>query len=45
MILTGVRDLPEDEEALIRRQRAYVFFKEEGFDTILTYLKRLTGNP
>lgn len=42
LILTGRNVLPEDEEALIRRQRAYVFYKPQPYDLLIDYLKRLT---
>jgi len=37
----GVVD--EDEERLIARHRAHLFFKPEGFDALLSFLDRLTG--
>lgn len=37
----GVVD--EDEERLIARHRAHLFFKPEGFDTLLSFLDRLSG--
>jgi DNA-binding response OmpR family regulator len=41
LILTGLRSLPEDEESLIRRHGAYVFYKPESIPELVTYLKRL----
>lgn len=44
LILTGQSVLPEDEEALIRRQRAYVFYKPQPYGTLIDYLRQLTGH-
>jgi CheY-like chemotaxis protein len=41
VMLTGVTALPEDAEAIIRRDRAYVFYKPEGLDTVVQHLSRL----
>ena len=42
LIMTGgfVNDA---EEALIARHRAHLFYKPEGFDTLLDFLDQLTG--
>ena len=37
----GVVD--EDEERLIARHKAHLFFKPEGFDTLLSFLDQITG--
>lgn len=42
LILTG-GVLTDKEEALITRQRAHIFYKPEGFDTLLNFLDQLTG--
>ena len=42
LIMTG-SVLTEDEEAAITRQRGYLFYKPEGFDTIIKFLDQLTG--
>lgn len=42
LILTGRAALPEDEEVLIRRQHAYVFYKPQPSHVLVEYLKRLT---
>ena len=42
LIMTG-GILSEDEEASIAKQRAYLFYKPEGFDTIVSFLDQLTG--
>jgi CheY-like chemotaxis protein len=42
LILTGHADLPEDAEELIRRQYAYVFYKQQPLTTLLDHLTRLT---
>lgn len=41
LILTGHTSLSEDEEALIRRNRAYVFYKHQLMDELIGYLHRL----
>ena len=43
LILTGALSLGEDEEALIRRNGAYVFYKPQSYEILLDYLKRMTG--
>lgn len=45
LILTGRSELGEDDEALIRRNKAYVFYKPESFTTLATYLTRLVAQP
>jgi DNA-binding response OmpR family regulator len=42
LIVTG-SVLTHDEEASITRQRAFLFYKPEGFDTIIKFLDQLTG--
>jgi two-component system KDP operon response regulator KdpE len=42
LILTGQARIAEDEEVLIRRHRAYVFYKPTPFAELAEYLKRLT---
>jgi CheY-like chemotaxis protein len=42
LIMTG-SILTPDEEASITRRRAYLFYKPEGFDTIVSFLDQLTG--
>ena len=37
----GVVD--ENEERLIARHKAHLFFKPEGFDTLLSFLDQITG--
>ena len=41
LILTGKTHLGEDDEALIRRHKAYVFYKPQPVATIVEYLSRL----
>ena len=42
LILTGQASIAEDEEAVIRRHRAYVFYKPTPFSELAAYLKKLT---
>ena len=42
LIVTG-SILTEAEKAAIARLRGFVFFKPEGFSTIVSFLDRLTG--
>jgi CheY-like chemotaxis protein len=42
LIMTGSILTPE-EETSITRQRAFLFYKPEGFDTIVKFLDQLTG--
>ena len=42
LIMTG-SVLTAEEEASITRRRAYLFYKPEGFDTIVNFLDQLTG--
>lgn len=42
LILTG-GVLTDAEEVLITRHRAFLFYKPEGFDTLLNFLDTLTG--
>jgi CheY-like chemotaxis protein len=42
LIVTG-SILTHAEEASITRQRAFLFYKPEGFDTIVKFLDQLTG--
>jgi CheY-like chemotaxis protein len=42
LIMTG-GVVNEEEEALIARHRAHLFYKPEGFDTLLDFLDQLTG--
>jgi CheY-like chemotaxis protein len=42
LIMTG-SVLTEEEEAAITRQRGYLFYKPEGFDTLVKFLDQLTG--
>lgn len=42
LIWTARTELPEDEESIIRRDRAYVFYKPRHHE-LLAYLKRLTA--
>ena len=42
LIMTG-GVLSDAEEASIIRQRAHLFYKPEGFDTIVTFLDQLTA--
>jgi DNA-binding response OmpR family regulator len=42
LIMTGVI-LSTEEEADIARQRGYLFYKPEGFSTIVSFLDQLTG--
>jgi len=42
LIMTG-SVLSDAEEASITRQRGFLFYKPEGFDTIVNFLDRLTG--
>ena len=42
LIMTG-SILTAEEEALITRQRAFLFYKPEGFGTIVKFLDQLTG--
>lgn len=41
IILTGVSSLTAEEEEIIRRHRAYVFYKPEGVDELVATLDRL----
>ncbi len=41
LMLTGVTALSEDEEAIIRRDRAYVFYKPARLHLLIDQLKRL----
>lgn len=42
LIVTG-GNLTEDESAAIARLRGFVFYKPEGFSTIVNFLDRMTG--
>ena len=42
LIMTG-SVLTHEEEASITKQRAFLFYKPEGFDTIVKFLDQLTG--
>jgi DNA-binding response OmpR family regulator len=42
LIMTG-GDLSESERALITKHRAALFYKPEGFNTIISFLDQLTG--
>ena len=42
LIFTG-STLSDAEEALITRHRAFLFYKPEGFDTLIKFLDTLTG--
>ncbi|HEV3215151.1 MAG TPA: response regulator [Vicinamibacterales bacterium] len=42
LIMTG-GVLSDAEEASIARQRGFLFYKPEGFDTIVNFLDRITG--
>jgi two-component system, OmpR family, response regulator len=42
LIVTG-SILTQDEETAIAKHRAFVFFKPEGFGTIVNFLDQLTG--
>lgn len=42
LIMTG-GTVDDDEAARITRHRAHLFYKPEGFDTLLDFLDRLTG--
>ncbi len=42
LILTG-GTVDDDEAARIARHRAHLFYKPEGFETLLDFLDRLTG--
>lgn len=42
LVMTG-GVVDDAEEARITRHRAHLFFKPEGFDTLLDFLDRLTG--
>jgi CheY-like chemotaxis protein len=42
LIMTG-SILSEAEEAAITKQHAFLFYKPEGFDTIVKFLDQLTG--
>jgi two-component system response regulator FlrC len=42
LIMTG-GVLSESEEAAITKQRGFLFYKPEGFDTIVNFLDQLTG--
>jgi two-component system response regulator VanR/two-component system response regulator Irr len=41
LMLTGLTHLSEDEEAIIRKDRAYVFYKPEKLHLLIDQLKRL----
>lgn len=42
LVMTG-GVLSDAEEAWITRQRGHLFYKPEGFDTIISFLDQLTG--
>jgi CheY-like chemotaxis protein len=42
LVMTG-GVVDEDEERMIARYRAHLFYKPEGFDTLLSFLDQLTG--
>jgi DNA-binding response OmpR family regulator len=42
LVLTG-GILSDADETLVKEQHAYVFYKPEGYDTIVSFLDRLTG--
>jgi DNA-binding response OmpR family regulator len=42
LIMTG-GVLTEEEEASITKHRAFLFYKPEGFNTIISFLDQLTG--
>lgn len=42
LVMTG-GVVDEDEERLIARHRAHLFYKPEGFDTLLAFLDQITG--
>src|SRR5262245_11378617 len=42
LIMTGSVLTPEEETSITKR-RAYLFYKPEGFDTIVKFLDQLTG--
>ena len=42
LVMTG-GVIDEDEERMIARYRAHLFYKPEGFDTLLSFLDQLTG--
>lgn len=44
LILTGVV-LTREEEAVIARHRAYVFYKPKSYEQLANHLDRLTGRP
>ena len=43
IILTG-GVLTEDEELMVARYRAHLFYKPEGFDSLVEFLTQLTGD-
>ena len=43
IILTG-SVLTEDEELMVARHRAHLFYKPEGFDSLVEFLEQLTGH-
>jgi DNA-binding response OmpR family regulator len=42
LIFTG-QGVSDEEKVLIRRHRAFLFHKPEGFDTLIKFLDTLTG--
>ena len=42
IVLTGSQ-LGEDEQAAVTRHHAHVFYKPEGFPTVIAFLKQLLG--
>ena len=43
LVLTGHLALPEDDEQMIRRYSAFVFYKNQPLDALIDYVRRLTG--
>jgi DNA-binding response OmpR family regulator len=41
LILTGLTRLSEEAEDVIRRHRAYMFYKVQNLDIVIDYLKKL----
>ena len=44
LILTGTTTLTQDEEARIRENSAYVFYKPQSLLALVEYVRRLTGS-
>ena len=44
-ILTGAMDLPENQQLLIRRHRAHLFYKGQSLQLLMDFIQRLLIDP